>query len=138
MVLSPSAITTLSRISQALSKSTICMKFPFLSITSEHSIPLTVYTTRADLAAIHHGIGTYYFQGGAVGSCGISHTDSDRVVALSENLRQGSSNCGKKIWAKALNGPGAGQETFAFVADTCPGCVDTHIGKRNVLVLYPF
>ncbi|KAH8150305.1 uncharacterized protein LAJ45_05516 [Morchella importuna] len=84
------------------------------------------------------GRGTYYNQFGGFGSCGQQFPDSAYIVALSTAFRNvGPLNCGKRIWARALDGPGRGNRIEATVRDTCPSCareaVDFSVGAFNGL-----
>ncbi|GAA6051865.1 hypothetical protein JCM3770_005506 [Rhodotorula araucariae] len=64
------------------------------------------------------GRATYYFQGGAAGSCGNYASDSDYVVAV--NVAQMNSGlCGKTV---KITNTANGKTITATVADTCPGC----------------
>jgi len=73
---------------------------------------------------VNNGDATYYYQGGAFGSCGKQNDDSAMIVALSTTYCQSfdSPNCGKKIKITAVNGPTPGASVVATVADTCMGC----------------
>ncbi|KAI0322212.1 RlpA-like double-psi beta-barrel-protein domain-containing protein-containing protein [Amylostereum chailletii] len=64
------------------------------------------------------GSATFFDQGGAAGSCGIVHQDSDKVVAVQEQ-RMNSSLCGKKV---LIMNTANGKTVEATVADTCPSC----------------
>ncbi|KAH0608505.1 uncharacterized protein H6S33_001639 [Morchella sextelata] len=84
------------------------------------------------------GRGTYYNQFGGFGSCGQQLPDSAFIVALSRAYRDvGQLNCGKRIWARALDGPGRGNRIEATVRDTCPSCardaVDFSVGAFDAL-----
>ncbi|KAI5841132.1 RlpA-like double-psi beta-barrel-protein domain-containing protein-containing protein [Morchella snyderi] len=84
------------------------------------------------------GKGTYYDQNDGFGSCGQRFQDSDFIVALGPAHRNvGQLNCGKRIWARALDGPGRGNRIEATVRDTCPICeredVDFSVGAFDAL-----
>ncbi|MCO5565451.1 hypothetical protein L7F22_019124 [Adiantum nelumboides] len=66
------------------------------------------------------GQATWYRQGGNAGSCGKTHSDDDKVVAVAEELA--GKHCGEKITVKH------GDKTMtATVADTCPECDYGHL-----------
>ncbi|BGP36340.1 hypothetical protein JCM10449v2_000240 [Rhodotorula kratochvilovae] len=66
----------------------------------------------------YSGQATYYFQGGAAGSCGNYASDSDYVVAV--NAPQMNSGwCGRSV---KITNTANGKTISAKVADTCPGC----------------
>jgi len=85
------------------------------------------------------GDATFYYQGGAYGSCGVQNSDSAMIVALSNTYcgEYMSPYCGKCISITAVNGPTPGASVKAVVADTCEGCqpqdVDCSIGVFNAL-----
>ncbi|GAA5822960.1 hypothetical protein JCM11251_004437 [Rhodosporidiobolus azoricus] len=64
------------------------------------------------------GRGTYYFQGGAAGSCGVYNSDSAYIVAVN-SAQMNSGLCGKTVHIKNTAN---GQTVTATVADTCPSC----------------
>ncbi|KAL1959466.1 hypothetical protein VTO42DRAFT_1911 [Malbranchea cinnamomea] len=124
-----------------------------MKITGVVSALLTVFTLAAALPApdpisvadldvgvalerrAFHGRGTVYEQLGAHGSCGEKHSDSDIIVALSNEWMQGQSPapyCGRKVRAKNKDN---GKTIIAKVADTCMGCgkkdLDFSVGAWN-------
>jgi hypothetical protein len=70
------------------------------------------------------GDATYFITG--LGSCGVTNTDEDMIVAISHSLMDaaGGSNgnplCGKKIKATADD---SGKSGIFTVEDRCVGCV---------------
>ncbi|BGP37885.1 hypothetical protein JCM10450v2_001821 [Rhodotorula kratochvilovae] len=64
------------------------------------------------------GRATYYFQGGAAGSCGNYASDSDYIVAVNA-AQMNSGLCGKTV---KITNTANGKTITARVADTCPGC----------------
>lgn len=77
----------------------------------------------AGLATAYSGDLTYYTTG--VGSCGITNTRGDAVVALSVPMMANGGNpntnpkCGSQI---SIRHPASGHTVQATVADTCEGC----------------
>lgn len=66
------------------------------------------------------GSATWYRQNGTTGSCGITHSDDDKVIAVSEDMA--GKHCGQKITIKHGD-----KTTTATVADTCPECDHGHL-----------
>ena len=70
---------------------------------------------------VHTGDATYYTPG--LGSCGITNTESDAIVALAADMMTGSANpndnpnCGRSITITY-----GGKTVQATIEDTCPGC----------------
>ncbi|KAF6226024.1 hypothetical protein HO173_012514 [Letharia columbiana] len=77
----------------------------------------------AGLTTAYSGDLTYYAAG--VGSCGVTNTDSDAIVALSLPMMANGGNpntnpkCGSKI---SIHNPTSGQTAQATVVDSCAGC----------------
>ncbi|BGP17142.1 hypothetical protein JCM10213_005234 [Rhodosporidiobolus nylandii] len=65
-----------------------------------------------------NGDGTFFYQEGAAGSCGIYNSDSTPIVAVNEP-QMNSSLCGRRV--RIINERN-GKVVVAIVADTCPGC----------------
>ncbi|BGP17129.1 hypothetical protein JCM10213_005249 [Rhodosporidiobolus nylandii] len=65
-----------------------------------------------------NGDGTFFFQDGAAGSCGIYNSDSTPIVAVNE-AQMNASLCGRRI---RITNERNGRTVVATVADTCPGC----------------
>lgn len=66
------------------------------------------------------GRGTFYFQGGAAGSCGDYNPDSALIVALNYPQKP-AEHCGDYV---LITNTANGKQVKAKVADTCPGCGD--------------
>ncbi|KAL8684908.1 MAG: hypothetical protein Q9218_008077, partial [Villophora microphyllina] len=84
--------------------------------------------------ATHNGIATFYEQGGSAGSCGQTHSDASKIIALSNHWQKNQSpgpKCGRKIQITNTGGGqgnhGVGNVVVATVADTCPGCDRDHL-----------
>ncbi|KAK4050481.1 hypothetical protein OIO90_005064 [Microbotryomycetes sp. JL221] len=67
----------------------------------------------------YSGTATYFYQGGAAGNCGIVHSDSDYIVALTTSMYSGGSHCGQGVHICSTS---TGRCVDATVADSCPSC----------------
>lgn len=80
------------------------------------------------LATAFTGDMTYYTPG--LGSCGITNSGSDPIVALSISMMKNGANpnnnpkCGTRI---NIYNPSTGNTHQATVVDTCVGCADNDI-----------
>lgn len=74
------------------------------------------------------GRGTYYYQGGAFGSCGLKSSDNDFVVGAPQGIMKQS--CGKtvEITLRGPRGP-IGNKVRAKIQDTCVGCGPRDLGE---------
>ncbi|EMR70039.1 putative barwin-like endoglucanase protein [Eutypa lata UCREL1] len=101
-----------------------------LLAVSAAALPSATNGTWFGKRVTHSGIATYYYQGGAAGSCGNYHADSDLIIALSPSWDV-ASFCGRKIQITNAGGGqdnnGAGTVIQAVVQDTCPGCDQNHL-----------
>ncbi|GAA5823201.1 hypothetical protein JCM5353_005117 [Sporobolomyces roseus] len=91
---------------------------PKTTTTSQYVAPKT--TTQAQSSGgggSYSGRATFYDQGGAAGSCGSVHSDSDYIVAMSSSFGGYNSFCGRSVHISY-----GGKSINAVVADTCPGC----------------
>ncbi|WPG99978.1 Hypothetical protein R9X50_00280200 [Acrodontium crateriforme] len=82
--------------------------------------------------ATHNGVATYYTQDGNAGSCGQYHSDSDYIVAISEQAPfTYNAHCGQTVTITNMGGGdnnyGNGKTITATVADTCPECDPNHL-----------
>ncbi|KAI4146037.1 MAG: hypothetical protein LQ340_006065 [Diploschistes diacapsis] len=79
----------------------------------------------------HYGEATYYYQGGAAGSCGNYNSDQAYIAALSTYWMDQGTFCGRTIDITNNGGGddnnGVGQTITVTVADTCEGCDENHI-----------
>ncbi|GJJ09841.1 hypothetical protein Clacol_004065 [Clathrus columnatus] len=87
-----------------------------LALTAVSASPLPASLVARDF----QGRGTFFFQGGVPGACGIVHQDSDFIIALPESQYNGGSHCGQSVTITDL---GTGNTQTAVVADLCPGCI---------------
>lgn len=80
-----------------------------------------------------NGIATYFYQNNAAGSCGQTHSDSYKLVAISEQSPfTYNAHCGQTVTITNMGGGqnnyGKGNTVTALVADTCPSCANSHLG----------
>jgi len=87
-------------------------KIAVLAASAALLIPLTAGAAQA-ATLTGSGRGTWYQPG--LGSCGVSSTSSDAVVALSTNF--GRQYCGKSVQVTY-----GGKTVTAKVVDSCPSC----------------
>ena len=80
------------------------------------------------------GKASFYYQGGATGSCGQAHGDGDYIVALSTDHFDGKNPCGTKVKVTNISGAGKGRSVDVIVADKCMGCA----AKQIDLAVGPF
>ncbi|KAF2834717.1 hypothetical protein M501DRAFT_989482 [Patellaria atrata CBS 101060] len=101
---------------------------------------LTLLSATTALAASGTGKATFYYQGGAFGSCGEQHSDGDYLVAMSHVWN--NQFCGRGIIIKNVGGggsanPGVGRQISARVVDKCMGCdanyIDLSVGAFRAL-----
>ncbi|KAJ8097882.1 RlpA-like double-psi beta-barrel-protein domain-containing protein-containing protein [Lipomyces tetrasporus] len=93
--------------------------------STEASVPAVSSTTSSGGSGSYSGEGTFYSTG--LGSCGITSTDSDYIVAISHTIMDADSNgnpnanplCGKTITAYRDS-----SSVKVTVVDTCPGCAE--------------
>lgn len=90
---------------------------PTASSSSPFSQFFGGFSTIGDV--VSGGIGTFFFQKGNPGNCGIVHQDSDFIVALPTNVYANGAHCGKKV---AVANTKTGKVQVATVADSCPTC----------------
>ncbi|KAI9694535.1 MAG: hypothetical protein M1822_000151 [Bathelium mastoideum] len=92
--------------------------------------PTTTDSTALTKRTNYDGVATYYYQNGAAGSCGVYHSDSDYIAALS-TYWDVSSYCGRQIQITNTGGGqdngGTGNVITVTVADTCESCDETHL-----------
>ncbi|PWN91235.1 barwin-like endoglucanase [Acaromyces ingoldii] len=80
-----------------------------------------VAVSAAPIEKRHSAVATYFYQGGNPGSCGVTHSDSDYVVAIPASYHN-PDNCFKKIQISHN-----GKTIEATIADTCPTCPGMNI-----------
>ncbi|GAA5828136.1 hypothetical protein JCM11251_002607 [Rhodosporidiobolus azoricus] len=68
----------------------------------------------------YSGKGTYFYQNGNPGACGVWNKDSTYLVALQSSMYSGGKHCGKNVRISAN-----GKTITAKVQDECPTCVST-------------
>ncbi|KZV72789.1 barwin-like endoglucanase [Peniophora sp. CONT] len=64
------------------------------------------------------GSATFYFQGGAAGSCGNVNPDSALIVAV-QAQSYNAANCGRQV---RVTNTQNGRSVVATIADRCPTC----------------
>ncbi|KAM0793360.1 hypothetical protein ACM66B_000815 [Microbotryomycetes sp. NB124-2] len=90
--------------------------------TTEQAAQATQQSYQSDSSASsgsYSGTATYFYQGGAAGNCGIVHSDSDYIVALTTSMYSGGSHCGQGVHICSTS---TGRCVDATVADSCPSC----------------
>jgi expansin (peptidoglycan-binding protein) len=69
---------------------------------------------------------TYYTPG--LGSCGVTNTDSEAIVALAEDMmtaaQVGGNPNDNPLCGKSITISWQGKTATAKIMDTCPGCAD--------------
>jgi len=89
----------------------LCALFAFVAAS-----PVTTNSTTLEARTTHSGKGTYYEVG--LGACGYTDSDSDYIVAISQNIYN-SGNCNQYM---RIENTATGDVAYGQTRDKCMGC----------------
>ncbi|KDE05448.1 hypothetical protein MVLG_04138 [Microbotryum lychnidis-dioicae p1A1 Lamole] len=95
--------------------------------TTKTSTSVSVTPSPTPAPTTYTGQGTFFFQGGKAGACGIYNKDSTPLVALDYRL-YGDTDAQSKYCGKYLHitNTANGKSVVAIVADACPTCASKY------------